>query len=272
MKPMKSRILSTIIPLATVMSVVVFAVAASARNTQQGAKPAGQPAADQVTAAQLDAAINGGQTEEAFRLGALWLKQNPDDVDMLRRLATLSGNEAIKGNNKFIEVGKGYAVRAIGIIEADKKPADMDAASWADYKVRWLPLLYREAGVLSLRTGDKAVAKTRLEKAITLKSPDPAVYAIVGQIHEEEYEKMATQYKTMASGGEKTGLMKKIESQLDVVINYYAQALAIAGDKPEFKQLRTQITSVVEQYYRFRHGSLDGLKQLIEKHKQPATP
>ncbi len=266
---MKSRIL---VLLSAVIITTVLTESAFARNMQQGAKSAAQPAADQVSAAQLEAAIAGGQTDEAFRLGELWLKQNPEDVDMLRRLATLSGNEAIKGNSKFVEVGKGYAVRAIGQIEADKKPSDMDAAFWADYKTRWLPLLYREAGILSLRTGDKAGAKARLEKAGALKSTDPAVYAIVGQIHDEEYEKLAAQYKTLASEPERKALMTKIEAQLDVVINYYAQALAIAGEKPEFQQLRTQVTTAVEQYYKFRHGSLDGLKQLIEKYKQPVAP
>jgi hypothetical protein len=157
-------------------------------------------------------------------------------------------------------------------MEADKKPVDLDPAKWNEYKSRWLPLLYREGGVLALKSGDNAGARTKLEKAASLKSIDPVVYAILGQMKDEEYAAMAAKYQAMPAGAEKQAMLHTVQDQLDKVIAYYAQAMALAGDKPEFVQLKTQLKPGLEEYYKFRHnGSLEGLQQLIDKYKASAT-
>jgi tetratricopeptide (TPR) repeat protein len=228
--------------------------------------------AEHVNGTLLDAYLIAERAEDAFRLGAAWLEKHPDDVDVMRRLSIVSSNEAIRGNSKFVEQGNKYGIRAIELIEADKKPASADATQWAEYKVRVLPSLYREAGILALRLGNKADARAKLEKAAGLKTPDPVVYAIVGQLYDEEYATMASQYKAMPGGSEKEATLQKVQNLMDKVIEYYAQAMGAAGDKAQYEQMRSQLRSGLEQYYKFRHnGSMDGLQQLIDKYKQPAA-
>jgi hypothetical protein len=229
---------------------------------------------EMVNAAQIDAYILLERPDDAFRQASVWLEKHPDDIDLLRRLSVVSSNEAIRGNNKFVEQGNKYGVRAIELIEADKKPADFDPAKWSDYKSRSLPLLYREAGVLALRSGNTAGAKTNLEKAAAVKSIDPVVYAILGQMKDEEYSAMAAKYQAMPAGAERQAMLQTIQDQMDKIIAYYAQAMALTGDKPEFAPLKAQLKPGLEEYYKFRHnGSLEGLQQLVDKYKAtPATP
>jgi hypothetical protein len=228
--------------------------------------------AEMVSVAQIDAYILLDRADDAFRLGSVWLEKHPDDIEVMRGLSVLSSNEAIRGNNKFVEPGNKYGGRAIELMEADKKPVDLDPAKWNEYKSRWLPLLYREGGVLALKSGDNAGARTKLEKAAALKSVDPVVYAILGQMKDEEYAAMAAKYQAMPAGAEKQAMLHTVQDQLDKVIAYYAQAMALAGDKPEFVQLKTQLKPGLEEYYKFRHnGSLEGLQQLIDKYKVSAT-
>jgi len=227
--------------------------------------------AEMVSAAQIDAYILLERPDDAFRQASVWLEKHPDDIDLLRRLSVVSSNEAIRGNNKFVEQGNKYGVRAIDLIEADKKPADFDSAKWNEYKARSLPLLYREAGVLALRSGNTTGARTNLEKAAAVKSIDPVVYAILGQMKDEEYSAMAAKYQAMPAGAEKQAMLQTIQDQMDKIIAYYAQAMGLTGDKPEFGPLKAQLKPGLEEYYKFRHnGSLEGLQQLVDKYK--ATP
>ncbi|MBA3240058.1 MAG: hypothetical protein H0T60_02380 [Acidobacteria bacterium] len=229
---------------------------------------------DRVTAALLDAYLISGRAEESYRLGGEYLAKNPDDVDMMRRLAIVALNEAIKGNNKFVEQGQKYGAKALELIETDKRPASTDAAQWTEYKTKWLPAVYRESGFLAMQAGDKAAARVRLTKAAELKSPDPVVYAVIGQMNDEDYATMAGQYQKMAAGAEKTAMLKKVQEQMDKAIEYYAQSIAMAGDRPEYEQLRAQVRPGLEEYYKFRHsGSTNGLQQFIDKYKPaPAAP
>jgi hypothetical protein len=228
--------------------------------------------AEMVSPAQLDAYILLERADDAFRQASVWLEKHPDDIDVMRRLSVLSSNEAIRGNNKFVEQGNKYGGRAIELMEADKKPLDLDAAKWNEYKSRWLPILYREAGVLALRSGDNAGARTKLEKAAALKSIDPVVYAILGQMKDEEYAAMAAKYQAIPAGAEKQAMLQTVQDQMDKIIAYYAQAMALTGDKPEFVQMKSQLKPGLEEYYKFRHnGSLEGLQPLIDKYKATAA-
>lgn len=228
----------------------------------------GEP--ERVSASLLDAYIITNRAADAFRLGAAWLEKNPDDVDVMRRLAVVGLNEAIKGNDKFVKQGNTYGGKAIEILEADRRPASTAPADWAEYKTKWMPAIYREAGFLAMSSGDRATAKARLLKAAELKNPDPAVYAYIGQMNDEEYAEMAKAYQAMPAGAEKQARLKEVEAQMDRAIEYYARAIAVAGDKPEYANLRTQVRAGLEEYYKFRHnGSTNGLQQLIDKYKTP---
>src|ERR1051325_10641605 len=53
---------------------------------------------DYVSASQLEAYVNGRQTEDAFRAAGLWLEAYPDDIQLMLGLTGLAAAEAAKGN------------------------------------------------------------------------------------------------------------------------------------------------------------------------------
>ena len=228
--------------------------------------------ADLVARTLLDAYLDVSRDADAFRAGAAWLQKNPDDVDVLRRLSVAAGNAAIKNNNDFVPQGRQYAAKAIELIEADKKPAAWEAAQWAEYKTKWLPAIYREAGVLAIRANDRAAAKANMEKAAALKSADPAVYLLLSDIGNQEYNEAAKAYQAMPAGAEKNARLKEIQGQLDRLIETYAQAVATLEGNAQYDQARQQMRQDLESYYKYRRGSTQGMQELIDKYKtKPAA-
>lgn len=224
--------------------------------------------ADAVQPVLIEAYLENNQLDESFSLASTWLARHPEEVGMLIRLAVAGSNEATRGNAKFLQPSQQYALKAIELMEADKKPESIEAAKWPQFKTQWLPALYRETGVFAMRANNKAEAKTRLEKAAALKSTDPSVYAILGTLADDEYADLVSKYK-IAPAAEKDAAFKKAQEQMDKVIELYAQAIALALAKPEYKQIADQLTPSLESYYKYRHnGSTDGLQQLIDKYKQ----
>jgi tetratricopeptide (TPR) repeat protein len=223
-----------------------------------------------VTATLLNGYINTGQTEDAMKLGTGWLAQHPDDVPTLQNLTILASSQAIKGNNAFLAQGRQYGAKAIEIIEADKMPAGFDAAKWPEFKKMALVSLYRETGVLAYKAGDKRAALTLLEKAAGLNSTDPGVYFLVSELNNDEYEMRAKEYQ-VAAAAERPAALKKVEEQLDKVIESYARAIAVTEGNAQYAQANAAFKQDLERYYKFRHkNSTDGMQQLIDKYKRPA--
>lgn len=214
--------------------------------------------------------INAGRVSDAFRLAAAWLPTHPDQVDLMRILAIAATNESIKGNSAFITQGREYGLKAIAQIEADRKPADMDAPAWTEYKTKYLVALYRELGVLATRAGDHAAAKSSLEKAVALKSTDPVVYFFLSTIVNEEYERRAVKNKAMTNGAEKSADAASVEKLLDQVIELFAQTLAMSEGNAQYTEAGKAMRSDLEKYYAYRHGSNEGMQALIDKYKKPS--
>jgi len=228
--------------------------------------------ADRVNGPLMAAYIDANRPADAFKLAPVWFGKHADDVDSMRRLAIVGSNAAIGGDNAYVTDAIKYGLQAVEMIEGDKRPANIDAAQWADYKTKFLPGLYREVGVLSLRTGDNAGARTRLEKAIALGTDDPSSYAIVGQMNDEEYVNLVNAYKAAPAGAARDAALKKAQDQLDKVIDLYAHAVGLTTGRAEFENLRTQVMPALTDYYKFRHNNSDaGLQQLIDKYKR-TTP
>jgi hypothetical protein len=224
--------------------------------------------AERVEGTLLAAYINSGRTEEAYQVAQTWLAKNPDDVDILRSLTVLASNEAIKNNTKFVAEGRRYGQRAVELIESDKRPASIEEAQWAGYKTKWRPALYRELGVLARHAGDKAAAKAALEKAVELKSSDPAVYLILGDYASQEYQLLALEYRA-SEGAAKQAALKKVEAHLDRMIDISARALAAIEGNPQYQPAVAQLRQDLESNYKYRHNnSTEGLQQLIDKYKQ----
>jgi hypothetical protein len=223
----------------------------------------------QVTATLLNAYINTGQAEDALKLGTGWLAQHPDDVATMQNLTILASGQAIKGNSAFIPQGRQYGAKAIELIEADKMPEGFDAAKWPEWKKTSLVTLYRETGVLAYKSGDKRAALGLLEKAAGLNSTDPGVYFLVSELNNDEYEMLAKEYQ-VAAVAERPAALKKVEAQLDKVIDSYARAIAVTDGNAQYAQANAAFKQDLERYYKFRHKSTDGMQQLIDKYKKPA--
>ena len=220
----------------------------------------------------LDAYFAANRTEDAFKLGTSVLSKQPENVGVLTQLAIAGTEEAKKRNPKYITQSTQYGLKAIELIEANKKPAQLDEQTWGQIKAT-LPGLYQSMGVLSMASSNPAEGKTRFEKASMLNPTDPFNYVMLGSITDDEYQKAAEKYKTMPEGKEKAEALKNAQALMDKAIDYYARAVGTSEGRPEYKQLHDQILQDMTPYYKYRHGgSTEGMQQLIDKYKVPAKP
>jgi tetratricopeptide (TPR) repeat protein len=225
-----------------------------------------------VNDALLNAYINGGHTDEAFKMGGARLAKNTDDVDLLRGLTIIASNETIKGNNTYAAQGLQYGTKAIELLEADKRPEGVDDAKWASYKAEALPALYRATGIIAYKTNDHATAMARFTKAADMKINDPAVYIIMSELAFDEFDLRNKEFN-VASAADKPAALKRRDDAIDRVIESYAHAVAVTDGQEPFKPANTGLREDLEKFYRNRHNnSTQGMQQLIDKYKHPATP
>src|SRR4030095_9718571 len=215
----------------------------------------------------LDSYILAGRTEDAFRIGGLIFAKNPDEAHTHVQLAFAGANEFKKQNGKFVKPALQSSIKAIALIEADKKPANMDAENWATHKAL-LPQLYHQAAILNLVEGNQSEANAQAVKATALNPNDPTTFALLGMVINNDYLKAATNYKAMPENAEKAASLKRLEGLIDQIIDAYAHAVALSAGKPEHQAMMQQLTTDLTDYYKFRnHNSTEGLQQLIDKYK-----
>ncbi|MGH9966703.1 MAG: hypothetical protein ACREBG_02555 [Pyrinomonadaceae bacterium] len=220
----------------------------------------------------FDSLLEAKRIDDAFSFAAVTLVKQPDSVGILTQMAIAGTEEAKRQNGKYVAVSLQYGLKSIEMIEANKKPANLDDASWANQQAL-LPRLYQSVGLLSMISGNPAEAKTRIDKAVALNPGDPTSYVLLGSIVDDEYQQVAQAYRTMPEGKAKEETLKKGTELMDKVIDLYAHALGASQGKPEFKPLYDQILQAVTTYYKYRHNqSTEGLQQLIDKYKVPAKP
>jgi tetratricopeptide (TPR) repeat protein len=220
----------------------------------------------------LDAYVSAKRIEDAFNAAKPWLELNPNEVDVLYLLAITGTAEAQRQNQKFVKESQQYGLKAIELIEANKRPEGITVEHWNKNKTRWLPQLYQSMGLIALMNGNNADALTRLQKAVALGPNEPFNYVLLSSIKNEEYTRAATQFQAMPAGSAKTEMEKKLNAQLDELIDLYAHALGLMEGKPQFEQVRGQILTDLTTYYKYRHqDSTNGMQELINKYKQP-TP
>jgi len=227
--------------------------------------------ADLINPILLSAYLKTNRADDAFALAAKAADSLPNPVPILTALSFAGYTQAQQQNIKYLPQSIQYAGRAIELLESDKKPANLDAATWGTYKTTLLPSLYQVQGFLLFAGGDAAGAKTKLTRAVALNPADAMNYALLGNIRNDEYQSLATQYKA-ATGAAQSDLLKQAEAVLDQVIDDYAHAVALAEGNARYQPLHDQLIQDLEAYYKYRHhGSTDGLQALIAKYKQPAA-
>lgn len=215
----------------------------------------------------LDSYVQAGRPDDVFRLGNAMITRNADDAHAHVQLTFVGANELRKENPKFVQPALQSGLKAIALIEADKKPVRMAPATWATHKAL-LPQLYQQVAILTLMAGNNSEARARATKATVLGPNDPTNFALLGMVINSEYLATATTYKTMPEGPDKAAALKKIEAFMDEIIDAYAHAVALSIGKPEHQAMMQQLTVDLTSYYKYRHNqSTDGLQQLIDKYK-----
>lgn len=228
-----------------------------------------QSDADIINPILIDAYVNANRLDDAFRTAAAATAKNPSDVATMTNMALIGVEQAKKQNTKYVEPSSQYALKAIALIESGKKPENMDDARWSDFQTRLLPELYQAVGIVAMMSGKKDEAKTRLEKAVSLKADNPFTYVLLGTISNAEYQEVAEKHKAQSAGPLKDELLHQAHAKMDQVIDLYAHAVALSEGSEPYKQLHDQVFEDLKAYYSYRHaGSTKGLDELIAKYKK----
>lgn len=206
--------------------------------------------------------------KDAYAAAEKYLSRHPGDVTVRLQLATEGSNLVRTGTKDYAPVSRSYAVQAIELIEANKKPADIDDTQWKEYQTKWLPQLYQSAGILDYEASDKAKARVNLEKAAKLNAGDINSWILLATMTDDEYLEVAQKYNITPAGAARDELLKQANTKMDETILLYARIVALTDGKPEAKQINEQVRQSLEQYYKYRHKNLDGMSELINKYKQ----
>lgn len=203
----------------------------------------------------LTAYVLGNRPDEAFSLANELLTKNPNDLAVLVRMTQLGADEARKRNRKYADVSLQYGLKAIALLEADKKTDNLGQ-------------LYQQTAILYLANENTQEAKSRLEKATTLSPQDPANFALLGRVINSDYVAQFKAYESMPDGKAKQDAAKQLDTMLDRVIDNYARAAALATGRPQYQTLLQQVIPDLTTYYKRRNdGSIKGLQQLINRYK-----
>lgn len=218
----------------------------------------------------IDGYSDADRPDDAFLAAATLLARQPDSVRTLVRLTLIGTEQAKKRNGKFVADSLKYGVKAIELIEGNKKPADMDDAWWIQFKTV-LPGLYQSMGILRVVSGDHAGAKTSLLKAAELAPADAFNYLLLAGLLNDDYQNQAKAYQGMPDGQAKRDALPKVMAMLDAVIDSYAHMIALSEGNAPLQPMRQQYLQDIEAYYKFRHNnSTAGMQQLIDKYKVAA--
>lgn len=222
-----------------------------------------------VEPALIDSYVQLKRFDEAFDRGAAYLANDAEDVHVRILLAITGADLAKNQNAKHLQASRQFGDKAIELIEADKKPANMDDGNWVREKAM-LPTLYQQMGIILLVERKPSEAEAKLEKAAKLNPSDPFNHAVLGSITNNDYQTLALSIRGMPEGKSKDDMLQKANQILDKVIEQYAHAVALATDKPEYQTLRDQLMQDLTTYYKYRHNNSDeGLQKYIDGYKLP---
>jgi hypothetical protein len=218
----------------------------------------------------LDTYLKSEKYDDAFRVAAILIEKNPNDVITTTQLAIVGFEQVKRQNTKFLPQSTQYGNKAIELIEADKKPSTLDDTQWTEYKTKWLAQLYQSLGIISAMSRNSADAKMKLEKAAAINPGDPVTYMMMGSLIQDEYQQLAQQVKNMSAGPAQDEVLKKTHEKMDQIIGYFAQAIGLAYGNPQYQKLHDELLVDLRTFYSYRHnGSTEGLQQLIDKYKKP---
>jgi len=228
--------------------------------------------ADLVKPALVESLLGSNKFEEAFNEGSKYIEKKPDDVIVLTQLAWAGANQVQKQMQSgpppaaILQKASTAGSKAVELLEGDKKPENMDAAYWNNFRNSWLPRLYQAQGVILFANKDNAGAKDKLEKAAGLDPYDPPTLLMLSNILNDEYTQLGERYQKE----KKQALLNEALQKMDELIDWLARTVAATEGNAQYQALNGQVMEQLRSYYAFRHeGKIDGLKELVQKHKKP---
>ncbi len=226
---------------------------------------------DMVIPSLVDAYIALKKTDEAFSTAAPYIARHDDDVALRLQLAIEGSNQLRLENKKYAAQTRSYSLKAIELIEGNKKPEDVTDEKWLEYQTRWLPELYSSLGFTFFNERDWVSAQRNFEKTVKLDKVNVTGWFLLGTIANENYQEMAQKY-SVATGSEKAALLLQANGLLDTVIDLYAHVIGLTEGNTAYQPLNAQMHQDIESYYKYRHGgSLKGMQEMIDKYKPTAT-
>lgn len=209
----------------------------------------------------------GNRPDDAFALAREMLAKNPDDLNVLIRMTEAGTEETRKKNRKYVDVSLQYGLKAIALIDADKKPSNIDDETWTLEKDN-LAQLYQQTAILYLAAGNAVEARARLAKATKLSPLEPSNFALLARVINADYLLQMDACEAMPEGKSKQETQKKLDVILDSMIDAYARAAGLATGRAEYQTLLQQVIPDLTIYYKRRHNqSIKGLQELINRYR-----
>jgi hypothetical protein len=219
----------------------------------------------------LGAYAISSRPDDAFALAGEMLAKNPDDLNVLVLMTQVGTEEARKRNRKYADLSLQYGQKAIALIEAGTKPANLDDETWSGHQSN-LGQLYQQTAILNVGAKNTPEAKACLARASVLSPQDPSNYALLARIINVDYIAQASAYEAIPEGASKQEALKKLEAVLDSMIDAYARAAGLATGRAEYQTLLQQVIPDLTIYYKYRHNqSIKGLRQLINRYRPSAV-
>lgn len=205
---------------------------------------------------------------EAFPVGKVVMAEEPDQLDSLIALGTAGYLAASARNTNFDKEAIAYAKRAIQLLESGKKPDD-----WAPYKSKddTLAYLYLTLGVLQLKPAPNEAIES-LIKSVQFESELkklPVNYYRLAQAYQSgPYASLSADFQSRFGGKPETPeskqALEKLNQVIDLMIDAYARAVALAGTDAQYAQSKTAWLNNLTTFYKFRHQDTDvGLSEFI---------
>jgi hypothetical protein len=205
---------------------------------------------------------------EAFPVGKVVLADQPDQLDSLIALTAAGYLAANARNTDFDKETIAYAKRAIQLVESGRAPED-----WAPYKGKedTLAYLYRTLGWLQVKPAPNEAIDSLL-KSVQHESElkkDPVIYYRLAQAYQEgQYAKLSADYSAKFDGkpesAESKQALEKLNRVIDVMIDAFARAVALAGSDAQYAQVKAAWLNTLTSFYKFRHENSDaGLTEFI---------
>lgn len=212
-------------------------------------------------------AVNNNPSQ-AFAAAQPLIATHPDDLGLQLGLL-LAGVKILKaGDHSHVNETLAAAQTALKLVESGKTTDD-----WAPFtSAQDAPAgLHYYSAVLCAETApEQAVAHlTEVTRSKNTFSADPTTYQLLaGVTYKTEVAPLVDEYQSKYAGktvsDEGKAFRDRVNQNLDKVITNYARAVALSDGKPSQTQLNASARKALEAVYAQRHGSTDGIDEVIK--------